>query len=220
MVRVGGTCDKPARRMSGQRQTLERFRVSGMRSSRQRPSPAASVARTVLEHIGFAVDGENDRALGGMRLVERADPPPHELAGAADAVMVGERSFDDVALIDLRMLVHRQRRARRPFEEAGHLALRLVLIEDLDRDAWELRRFPFHLLGPDINRPADCGLHARSRPGWFRRFRGLRHRHPPPRVTPRRDHSRSIAQLLDENAGAEASSRRNWQTIRPTAWPT
>src|SRR5947209_7471268 len=55
----------------------------------------------------------------------------------------------NVVLFDLRMLVHRQRRARRPFEGAGHLALRLVLIDDLDRDAWERRRFPFHLLGPN-----------------------------------------------------------------------
>jgi hypothetical protein len=67
-----------------------------------------------------------------MRLVEGAYPPPHVLAGATDTVMIIERTFEHKGLLDLRMLVHGQRRTGRPFEKAGHFALFLVLIENLD----------------------------------------------------------------------------------------
>src|SRR2546429_614996 len=59
------------------------------------------------------------------------------------------------------MLVHRQRGARRPFEEAGHLALLLVLVKHLDRDALELRGLPGHVLRLHVCRAADRRLDPR-----------------------------------------------------------
>jgi len=38
--------------------------------------------------------------------MERANPPPDELARAADPVMIIERALDDIGLLDLRVLVH------------------------------------------------------------------------------------------------------------------
>src|ERR1700733_4871325 len=99
-----------------------------------------------------------------MRLVERPDPAPDELPRAADTVMVVERALDDKGLLDLGMLVHRQCRARLPFEETRHLALRLVFVEHLDRYPVELRRRPGNLLRLHIDRASDRGF-RRARPG-------------------------------------------------------
>src|SRR5215472_15303875 len=93
-----------------------------------------------------------------MRLMERAHATPNELTGAADALVIGEGSLDDVGLLDLGMLMHRQGRARLPFQEASHLTLLFVLVEHLDRDAVELRWLPSHVLGLDIHGSADRGL--------------------------------------------------------------
>src|SRR5262249_44441052 len=93
-----------------------------------------------------------------MGLVKRPRPAPDKLAGAANAVMVVKRALDDVALLDRRMLVHRQARPWLPSQKAGHLALVLVLVQDLDRDAGKLRRLPFDVLRLDVNRAADRGL--------------------------------------------------------------
>jgi hypothetical protein len=67
----------------------------------------ARVASAVLENIGFTVYRQDNRAFIGMRLVEGAHPPPHELAGAADTVMIVERAFDHIGLLDLGMLMNR-----------------------------------------------------------------------------------------------------------------
>src|SRR3954463_8843902 len=92
----------------------------------------AIVSGAVLEQIGLAVDREDDRAFGGVRLVAGAGVAPDIFAGAADPVMVGEGALEHPALLDLGMLVHGEGGAWAPFEQAGHLALRLVLIEQLD----------------------------------------------------------------------------------------
>src|SRR5271167_1105475 len=104
----------------------------------------------MLENVWLTVYRQDDRALVGMRLVEGADSPPHILAGAADAIMIIERAFEHKGLLNLGILVHGQRGTRRPFEQAGHLALLFVLIEDLDRDASKLRRGPIHVLWFDV----------------------------------------------------------------------
>src|ERR1700742_4603548 len=106
-------CRLPVSNRTGEKSRAERaFSISVI---------GPSVACAVLENVGFAVYREEDRALVGMRLVEGANPPPHELAGAADAVMIVERSLNHIGLLALDMLVHGQSRARLPFEEAGHL---------------------------------------------------------------------------------------------------
>ena len=51
-------------------------------------------------------DGEENGAFVGVGLMERANPPPDELARAADPVMIIERALDDIGLLDLRVLVH------------------------------------------------------------------------------------------------------------------
>jgi len=51
----------------------------------------------------------------GMCFVERSNRSPNELAGAADSIVVAERALNDVGLLDLRMLVHRQSCTRLPF---------------------------------------------------------------------------------------------------------
>jgi len=104
------------------------------------------VSGAVLEDIRFAIDGEDHRAFVGVGLVERSDPSPDKFACAADAVMIVERALDDEGLLDLRVPVHGQGCPRLPFEQAGHLALRLVLVEDLDRNAVELGRLPGDVL--------------------------------------------------------------------------
>src|SRR5690348_13706016 len=93
-----------------------------------------------------------------MRLVKRPDPPPYKFAGPADPFVIVKRALNDVALLDLGMLVHRQRRARVRFQKARQLALFLVLVQGLDRNAGELRRLPFYILRLDVNRTADRGL--------------------------------------------------------------
>src|ERR1700731_2939178 len=55
-----------------------------------------------------------------------------DIAGAADSSVVVERALNDVGLLDLRMLVHRQSCTRLPFQKAGHLALHFVFVEHLD----------------------------------------------------------------------------------------
>src|SRR5262249_61459275 len=100
-----------------------------------------------------------------MGFVKRPSPAPDEFSSTANAVMIVKRPLDDIALLDRGMLVHRQARPRLPFEEAGHLALVLVLVQDLDRDAGELRRLPFDVLRLDVDRAADRGLDAPSASG-------------------------------------------------------
>src|SRR5271170_1715239 len=132
-------------------------------------SAGTRVSRAVLEDVRLAVDRKDDRTLVGMGFVERSDPPPNEFAGAADPLVVVERTLDDIGLLDLRVLVHRQGRPRFPFQEAGQLALRLVFVEHLDRDAVELRRPPSDFLRLDVNRAVHRGLHGRL-PGCCGRF--------------------------------------------------
>jgi hypothetical protein len=67
----------------------------------------AGVAGAVLEDVGLAVDREDYGALVRMGLVVRARLAPHQLAGAADPVVIVEGALDHPALLDLRMLVHR-----------------------------------------------------------------------------------------------------------------
>src|ERR1700750_1041613 len=105
------------------------------------PTPAG-VAGAVWENIWLAINREDHSACVRARLVERADSPPDKLASAADPVMVVKRSFNDITLLDRWVLVHRQCRTRLPLQEASHLALLLVLVEDLDRDAVKLRLLP------------------------------------------------------------------------------
>ena len=83
---------------------------------------------------------------------------PNKLAGAADSVVVIEGTFENPGLLDLRMLVHRQGRTRRPFKKAGHLPLGLVLVEDFDGDAFELSRFPLDIARLDVDGTADRWL--------------------------------------------------------------
>src|SRR5438477_3444374 len=120
----------------------------------------SGIAGAVLKNIRLAIDRKDDRALLGMRLVKRPDPTPHKFAGPADPFMVVKRALNNVALLDLGMLVHRQSRARLPFQKARQLAFFLVLVQGLDRDAGELRRLPFDVLRLDVNRTADRGLRA------------------------------------------------------------
>src|SRR5258708_24423216 len=114
----------------------------------------------MLEDVRLAVNGKDHRAFVGMRLVERTDPPPDVFAGTADPVMVVERTLNDEGLLDLRMFVHGQGRTRFPFQKTGHFALRLVLVEYLDRDAVELRRLPSDFLRLDVDRAAARGFHV------------------------------------------------------------
>src|SRR5208283_4696048 len=106
----------------------------------------SGIPGAVLEDIRFAIDGKDHRAFVGVGLVERPDPSPDEFAGTADAVVIVERTLDDEGLLDLRVPMHGQRCTRLPFEQTGHLALRLVLVEDLDRNALELSRLPGDVL--------------------------------------------------------------------------
>ena len=54
----------------------------------------------MLEDVRLAVDREDDRTLIGMCFVERSNPSPNELAGAADSIVVVERALNDVGLLD------------------------------------------------------------------------------------------------------------------------
>src|SRR5216683_3858406 len=121
----------------------------------------AGVPGAVLEDVRFAIDGEDHRAFVGVGLVERPYPSPDEFAGTADPVMIVERPLDDESLFDL-LPVHGQGCTRLSLEQAGHLALRLVLVEDLDRNALELSRLPGDVLWLHIDRAADRRLR-----GWF-----------------------------------------------------
>src|SRR5437763_15460266 len=132
----------------------------------------SGIAGAVLKNVRLAVDRKDDRALVGMRFVKRPDPAPDEFAGPADPFMVVKRTLDNVALLDLGMLVHWQSRARLPFQKARQLAFFLVFVQGLDRDAGELRRLPFDVLRLDVNRTADRGLRAAR----TARLRNGRHR--------------------------------------------
>src|SRR5204863_9681210 len=107
---------------------------------------------------------------------KRSDPAPYKFAGPADPFVIVKRALNDVALLDLGMLVHRQRRARLPFQKARQLALFLVLVQGLDRDTGELRRLPFHILRLDVNRTADRGLRAARTAGLRNGRRRAAHR--------------------------------------------
>jgi hypothetical protein len=78
----------------------------------------ASVTGAVLENVGLPVYRQDDRTLVGMRLVEGADPSPDVFASATNAIMIVERAFEHISLLNLGMLMHGQRCTRRPFEEA------------------------------------------------------------------------------------------------------
>src|SRR5205814_4968114 len=79
----------------------------------------SGIAGAVLKNIRLAINRQDDRALVGMRFVKRPDAAPAEFAGPADPFMVVERALDNIALLDLGMLVHRQSRARLPFQKAS-----------------------------------------------------------------------------------------------------
>src|SRR5262249_42104256 len=134
----------------------------------------AAGGAAVVGEVRVALEGEDDRALVAVRLVDRARGAPDELAGAGDAVVIRERPGEDEALLDLRVPVHGQPRARRPAQEAGHLALGRILVEHLDRDPLELGRLPVEIVGLDVGRCAGRGLHGHMMPAdgayFTRRF--------------------------------------------------
>src|SRR5271166_4265266 len=133
------------------------WRLSGISTANALSGTLAGVTGAVLEDVWLAIDREDYGAFVRMGLVKRARLAPYELAGAADPVVIVEGSLDDPALLDLRMLVHRQGGARLPLQQAGHLALLLVLVKHLDRDALELCRLPFDGARLHINRAAIVG---------------------------------------------------------------
>jgi len=88
----------------------------------------------------------------------RVRATPYVLASAGDAVVVVERAFDDVALLDLRMQVKRQTGPRLPLQQARHLALVAILVQYLDRDPLESGRLPVHILRSDVDRTLGGGV--------------------------------------------------------------
>src|SRR5262249_55845 len=134
----------------------------------------AAEAAAVVEHVRLAVDGEDDRALVAVRLVDRAPGAPAELARAGDAVVVRERPREGQAPVHVRAPVPGQPGGRRAVEEAGHLALGRILVEHLDRDPLELGRLPVEIVGLDVGRCAGRGLHGHMMPAdgayFTRRF--------------------------------------------------
>src|SRR5688572_9400555 len=83
---------------------------------------ARGEARALGENVRTTVDSKNRAALFAVGLVHRAGMPPHVLAGARDAIVVRERALENEGLLDLRMHVEREPRARLPLEQARHLA--------------------------------------------------------------------------------------------------
>src|SRR5690242_19552406 len=98
----------------------------------------ADVTGAMLKDIWLAIHRKYNCALVRPGFVERSYPTPDEFPGSTDAIMVIERSLDDVSLFDFGVLMHRQYCARLPFQKTGHFTLRLILIENLNRDAVEL----------------------------------------------------------------------------------
>lgn len=122
------------------------------------PLAARLESRAIAEDIRLAVDGEDHAAFGAVRFVHRVGLTPDVFTRARDAVVVGERAGEYIALLDLRVLVKRQRRARLPAQQARHLAARLVFVQHLDLDALELRGLPFHRGGVYIHRAVGGGF--------------------------------------------------------------
>src|SRR5687768_8869721 len=119
---------------------------------------AGRKARTLGKYVRTPIDSKNRAALLAVGLVHRAGVPPHVLAGARDAIVVRERALEHERLLDLRVHVEREPRARLPLEQARHLAFGLVLVEHLDLDAGELGRGPLHVLRFHVDRAVGRGL--------------------------------------------------------------
>src|SRR5262249_46026148 len=84
--------------------------------SRLRLRVLPRITGAVLEDVGLAINREDDGAFVGVSLVEGAHASPDVLARPADPVVVVERALDDIGLLDLGMLVHRERGARLPLQ--------------------------------------------------------------------------------------------------------
>jgi hypothetical protein len=80
---------------------LSSYKDIGLSLSITASTATVHIPRTVLEHIWLPIDGEDNRTLIRMCFMERANPPPYELARSADTVVVVERTFNDVGLLDL-----------------------------------------------------------------------------------------------------------------------
>lgn len=86
----------------------------------------------------LAVDGQKDTTFVRIRLVERARMTPYEFTCAADAVVVVERAFQNIRLLQLRVLVEGQSRAGFPLQKASHFTFVFVFVKNLYLDAFEL----------------------------------------------------------------------------------
>src|SRR5205823_13849782 len=61
----------------------------------------------LLKHIGFAIDGQDDRALVAAGLVHRPRPAPGELAGTGGHFEVLEGSIQHPGTLNIRILLNR-----------------------------------------------------------------------------------------------------------------
>ena len=97
-----------------------------------------------------------------MGLMEGARCPPNELTRTRDAFVIVEGPFNNVRLLDFRVLMERQRRTRLPTQQTGHLASLFIFVENLNLNPLELAWLPIEILGLNINRTTnsrfDLGL--------------------------------------------------------------
>src|SRR4051812_39854862 len=125
------------------------------------PSRTPAMVRRLLlpeEGVWLQEEGEHQAAFVRPGVVPAAGAAPDIVAGPADAGVVGERTLDDVGLLDLDMLVPWQARARRPAHQLGRHAGGLVLHQHLGLDAGEACLGPRHLRDVDVGRVRDHGF--------------------------------------------------------------
>ena len=98
----------------------------------------------VGEAVGLEEKAEDQGAVGRSRLVLVAGGTPDELPGATHALVILQRAFQDVGLLQRRVLVQRHDGARRELEKRRGDAV-IVRIEHLDLDAGKLGLLPGHV---------------------------------------------------------------------------
>src|SRR5262245_38376291 len=98
----------------------------------------------VGEAIGLEEKAEDQGAVGRGRLVLVAGGTPDELPGTAHALVVLQRAFQNVGLLQRRVLVQGHDGARRELEKRRGDAV-VVRIEHLDLDAGKLGLLPGHV---------------------------------------------------------------------------
>src|SRR5262249_28680299 len=94
--------------------------------------------------VGLEEEAQDQSAVGGHGLVLVARRAPAELTWPAHALVILQRAFEHVSLLERGVFVQRHHGPGRQFEERGGAAF-VVGIEHLDLDARKLGRFPGHV---------------------------------------------------------------------------